>query len=48
MFTGTGYKSSIGVIPVYRGDKVVLGYSVTVWYRDTGAQEMHMSTMVQD
>jgi hypothetical protein len=45
---GTGYKSSTGIIPVYRGNTVVLGYSVTMWYRGTWVQEMHRGTRVQD
>jgi len=47
-FRGTEYKSSIGEIPGYSGNTVVLGYNVTVWYRGTGVQEMYRCTRVQD
>jgi hypothetical protein len=33
---------------VYRGNTVVMGYSVTVCYRGTGEQEMHRGTLVQN
>jgi len=33
---------------MYRGNTVVLGYSVTVWYRGTGVMEMYRGTRVQD